>query len=635
MPLAPPIDAIQQPAVGIYGLPVGASAGAMVLLTAAQIRAHADLSGYVPYTGATGAVTLGANGLTCGAITVSALTSGRIPFASTAGLLTDSSNLTWDGQTLYLNNSGRLRASSIYDNVNQRQMIFGGGFIQIDQTLYINSVPIFLNGGGTACISFASAGVAQIGTTVANALGSLLLTNLTASGTILTRNGTSPTSIQITNTYTSATSFGLLDIRANAAQTAYEISSFLGSAGGAALPINIGHRDSAGTFTSALSVATNGKVTISEGTIYGGSTSYSLLLQADVVLANGASGRAITLDAAEIRINGLSKKLGFATTGNVNSSNLDVMISRYASNTLGIGYGTGVGTHSSDGGHLRLTNLTALGTITASGVATVAVPSLSGPAVIAATSGSSSYAVSYRLRTHYGNTWDIQADSPSSANAYGLSFIKDGSTKLSLDQNGNITASGTILTRNGTSPTSIQITNTYTSSTSFGLLDIRANAAQTAYEISSFLGSAGGAALPINIGHRSSGGTFTSALSVATSGTITVASGFVSSNWTRIAGSDLPERGIAVRDSQLSLASNVGIYWSTALDPTNNQNGGTIKMLSGVLTISGQITHVPPTSSVTLGTNGQFSIEMTSDTAGNLVYRGSDGTTRRAALVFV
>jgi hypothetical protein len=42
MPLAPPIDAIQQPAVGIYGLPVGASAGAMVLLTAAQIRAIAE-----------------------------------------------------------------------------------------------------------------------------------------------------------------------------------------------------------------------------------------------------------------------------------------------------------------------------------------------------------------------------------------------------------------------------------------------------------------------------------------------------------------------------------------------------------------------------------------------------------------
>jgi hypothetical protein len=90
---------------------------------------------------------------------------------------------------------------------------------------------------------------------------------ITASGEIITRNGTSPTSIQITNTYTSPTSFGLLDIRANAAQTAYEISSFLGSAGGANLPINIGHRDSAGTFTNALSVATTGAVTIGAFTL--------------------------------------------------------------------------------------------------------------------------------------------------------------------------------------------------------------------------------------------------------------------------------------------------------------------------------------------------------------------------------
>lgn len=76
MPLAPPITEIQQPAVGIYGLPIGASAGPMVLLTAAQIRAIAeitapDLSGYVPYTGATGAVNLGSYGLTAETVTSS------------------------------------------------------------------------------------------------------------------------------------------------------------------------------------------------------------------------------------------------------------------------------------------------------------------------------------------------------------------------------------------------------------------------------------------------------------------------------------------------------------------------------------------------------------------------------------
>lgn len=55
---------------------------------------------------------------------------------------------------------------------------------------------------------------------------------------------------------------------------------------------------------------------------------------------------------------------------------------------------------------------------------------------------------------------------------------------------------------------------------------------------------------------------------------------------------------------------------------------------TGNLTITGRVIQVPP-SSTTLATNGQFSIEMTSNTAGNLVYRGSDGTTRRMALTFI
>ena len=43
---------------------------------------------------------------------------------------------------------------------------------------------------------------------------------------------------------------------------------------------------------------------------------------------------------------------------------------------------------------------------------------------------------------------------------------------------------------------------------------------------------------------------------------------------------------------------------------------------------------ITPSTSRALSTNGQFSIEMTSNTAGNLVYRGSDGTTRRAGIPF-
>jgi hypothetical protein len=382
MPLAPPIDAIQQPAVGIYGLPVGASAGAMVLLTAAQIRAHADLSGYVPYTGATGAVTLGAYGLTCGNITSANLitynatttTTWEVPAGqnlhvrSRAGILTLSDG---NQNASFSSTSVTLGATSGRDLAGCRNLYQANGTTAVIQTIektytsatsreYIQSgwnatdsaydVGVSYQGsaGGslqavrignrTAAGVFSGLTVATTGivtttsdlvvTTASGAVttsvyagnpqisgagslyvtassGSLLLRSsgtiallpgnsvtgtvyldasvnlfpniagtgnlgttakpwlsltcgaITASGTILTRNGTSPTSIQITNTYTSATSFGLLDIRANAAQTAYEISSFLGSAGGAALPINIGHRDSAGTFTSALEIRTD------------------------------------------------------------------------------------------------------------------------------------------------------------------------------------------------------------------------------------------------------------------------------------------------------------------------------------------------------------------------------------------
>jgi hypothetical protein len=89
------------------------------------------------------------------------------------------------------------------------------------------------------------------------------------------------------------------------------------------------------------------------------------------------------------------------------------------------------------------------------------------------------------------------------------------------------------------------------------------------------------------------------------------------------------------------------------IGPENGSAGGTLRGLTiggyaagsatiaswlsftsaGVATFAGQVIESPP-ATVTLATNGQFSIEMTSNTAGNLVYRGSDGTTRRAALIF-
>ena len=93
----------------------------------------------------------------------------------------------------------------------------------------------------------------------------------------------------------------------------------------------------------------------------------------------------------------------------------------------------------------------------------------------------------------------------------------------------------------------------------------------------------------------------------------------------------------AAADCQL-LRGSAGPAWIAAanggIQVRNFANSADAALTCGAITASGQITHTPP-ASVTLATNGQFSIEMTSNTAGNLVYRGSDGTTRRMALVFV
>jgi hypothetical protein len=592
MPLAPPIDTIQQPAVGIYGLPVGASAGAMVLLTAAQIRTHADLSGYVPYTGATGAVTLGEYGLTCGNITSTNLITSN-ETTTTTWEVPGGQNLTIQGKAGILNlsdgnqnlkivsTSVTLGVTNGRDLLGCRNLYQANGTTAVIQTIektftsatsrewiqsgwnatdsaYDVGVSYQGSAGGSlqavrignrsaagtfAGLTVATTGIVTFsnhvaltndlnlsaGTQVAWATksqlraidvnGTLRLANnastagiqfdvrtdgtlklwdrtlssvakldcgqvtcsaITASGTILTRNGTSPTSIQITNTYTSATSFGLLDIRANAAQTAYEISSFLGSAGGANLPINIGHRIADGTFTIALSVATNGEVSFNRGdavnpVFFAGNNEFSL--------------RAVG-------------SVGFRTINNAQTGTTDAKLVRHTTATLGLYANSGL-----------------------------AIRNLANSADAALTCGA-------------------------------------------------ITASGQII--------------------------------GTESRISLSSGVGGQLAGYINT---------VPIFSASTSGGFrlqnTVAFGFANIS----AGID------AAADATISRQSAGVVQIGTT---SNNALGS---LACAAITASGTIIQVPP-ASVTLETNGQFSIEMTSDTAGNLVYRGSDGTTRRAALTF-
>jgi len=235
--------------------------------------------------------------------------------------------------------------------------------------------------------------------------------------------------------------------------------------------------------------------------------------------------------------------------------------------------------------------------------------------------------------------------------ASGISYLPlSGGTltgALSLGANaltcGAITTSGNLAIRDGLNAMQAEVFRTFTSATTYESLSLKTTS--TAMQIGSAKGSVGGTSRPVQLGHFDSAGQFASALSVAIDGAISIPGAAT------ISGSVALGVGSSVtwstRGSLRLIASNqfrftssdasTGFVLSSAI---NNEltvlslNGTAAGNLScGAITASSDLTLVP-SSSRTLSTNGQFSIEMTSNTAGNLVYRGSDGTERRNPQVF-
>src|SRR3990167_1837848 len=97
-------------------IPSSAATGTLNILGASTLQSTLDLSGAItstataantlPYASST-ALTVSGTGYFGTAsttnLTVSALTSGRVPYITTAGAFTDSANLTFDGTTLTAN----------------------------------------------------------------------------------------------------------------------------------------------------------------------------------------------------------------------------------------------------------------------------------------------------------------------------------------------------------------------------------------------------------------------------------------------------------------------------------------------------------------------------------------------------
>jgi len=376
---------------------------------------------------------------------------------------------------------------------------------------------------------------------------------LTASGPILS-----------TNTYTSATNFEQLRIRSNSTQ--YEVSSIVGSAGGSPRPIQIGHTNAAGIFSSALSIAIDGGV-LASGTVSSvGSVATRFTAErtatanalielktsaGSIFVGQGASGifgvsNAPDLTAAAFKVTtstgdvsaGAITASGKITTGTSTTSQQGLLTNRIDPIDQGgvlIGFGSGsIGTmivNQFNVVYQSTTRKVFSSTTNLNSTADLSYGRDSAGVfgIYTTAAGSTKAALTCGAITASSFNW-VQADSSGGRNR----LIAGAASGIDIQANENtnplfrITYAGTeyplSITRAAiTANVPILVTNVYTSTTNFEQLRIRSNSTQ--YEISSIIGSAGGSNRDIVIGHVDAAGTMTAALT----GVTIYASGLVES----------------------------------------------------------------------------------------------------------
>jgi hypothetical protein len=227
--------------------PIGSDgAGFSKILSAAEIRAAAEsyssaqvdslVGGRVPYSGANAAVDLGANALTCGAITASGKIRSNaavVTSAGASGANGPSLEMGFNGYGIGVNNNGE--TVTLVSNVATVRMGFGVAVVASQGYAWSSGPNVGIN--STIDLRLLRGGP----------------------GILHQRNGLNPQTYEIFGTYTSGTSFQSLCMKATA--SAMQIGSARGTSE-ANLPVQLGHFNSEGAFTSAISVALNGSVTL-------------------------------------------------------------------------------------------------------------------------------------------------------------------------------------------------------------------------------------------------------------------------------------------------------------------------------------------------------------------------------------
>ena len=179
---------------------------------------------------------------------------------------------------------------------------------------------------------------------------------------------------------------------------------------------------------------------------------------------------------------------------------------------------------------------------------------------------------------------------------------------------GAITASGNLALRNGLTAMTAELFETYTSATNYGSLCLKATA--SGHQIGSARGTSG-SNRAVQLGHFDASGVFTAGITVATTGLTTI---YTPSDVAF--GLTLDSASMGFFYMRPTWDGN-GVW---RFGPSTNAYRTRFNGMTEFRVESG--------ASRTITEDQHITFEMTSDTAGNLVYRGSDGTTRRMGMDF-
>lgn len=331
-----------------------------------------------------------------------------------------------------------------------------------------------------------------------------------AADTFAQRRTTNPQTYRLYETFSSSTSFGSFQIKANTG-AAYQIGSAIGSAGGTNRDLAFGHWNSAGTFTSALSIATTGAATFAGD-----------LLFTDATYDIGKSGATRPRDGFFSRNMTIGSLLTTSTINMPGNANV---------NTGGITAGTSYGLYFAN----------------------------NGTSLHYAHNGTSIFSFG-SFAPHFSGT-------PTTAVGFGF-----GATSTAGDVFLQRDAAGILHQRNSTNAQTFRLAETYTSTTSFGAFQIQANTG-AAYQIGSAVGSAGGTNRDLGFGHWNAAGTFTSRIYITAAGNVGISHGSVSylrdvfqvnttSTSTSFGSANIATQGITITNSTNTINRPVGLQFS-------------------------------------------------------------------------